>query len=143
MNLVIDASVAIKWFVTENLHDEARRLPDGGNDLHAPDILIAELANAAWKKARRKEIDGRHAREIALAHRDGVPALHPSADFIDRALQIAFELDHPIYDCLYLACAEAVGGVLVTADARLCRLVVGTRFASLVRHVGAPAKDQA
>ena len=25
-------------------------------------------------------------------------------------------IDHPIYDCLYLACAEATGSTLVTAD---------------------------
>jgi predicted nucleic acid-binding protein len=139
--LVIDASVAIKWFLAENLHEEARRLLTRGDRLHAPDLLPVEMANAAWKKARRKEIDRRQASEIALAHRDGVPALRPSADFIDRALQVAFELDHPVYDCVYLACAEAVGGVLVTADERLCRIVAGTRFEPLVRHVGALAKD--
>ena len=142
MNLVIDASVAIKWFVTEILHVEARRLLDGDNRLHAPDILIAELANAAWKKARRKEIDTRQARGIALAHRDGVPALHSSLDLVDRAVQTAFQLDHPIYDCFYLACAEAVDGVLVTADRRFCQVVRGTAFADRVRSLEAMGKIQ-
>jgi predicted nucleic acid-binding protein len=136
VNLIIDASVAIKWFVTETLHEEARSLLGRGNDLYAPDLLIAELANAAWKKAKRREIDGRQARKIALACRGDVPALRRSADLVDRALQIAFELGHPVYDCLYLACAEAVGGVLVTADDHLCRVVAGTAFARLIRHVG-------
>ena len=136
MNLVIDASVAIKWFVKENLHDEARRLLDGQDDLHAPDLLVAELANVAWKKTVRREIDARQARDIALAYLDGVPRLWSSADLVDRALQIALELGHPIYDCLYIACAEAVSGVLVTADGRLRAAVDATRFEPLVRYLG-------
>ena len=136
MNLVIDASVAIKWFVKENLHDEARRLLDGQDDLHAPDLLVAELANVAWKKTARREIDARQARDIALAYLDGVPRLWSSADLVDRALQIALELGHPIYDCLYIACAEAVSGVLVTADGRLRAAVDATRFEPLVRYLG-------
>ena len=136
MNLVIDASVAIKWFVKENLHDEARRLLDGQDDLHAPDLLVVELANVAWKKTVRREIDARQARDIALAYLDGVPRLWSSADLVDRALQIALELGHPIYDCLYIACAEAVSGVLVTADGRLRAAVDATRFEPLVRYLG-------
>jgi len=136
VNLVIDASVAIKWFVKENLHDEARRLLDGQDDLHAPDLLVAELANVAWKKTVRREIDARQARDIALAYLDGVPRLWSSADLVDRALQIALELGHPIYDCLYIACAEAVSGVLVTADGRLRAAVDATRFEPLVRYLG-------
>jgi len=136
VNLVIDASVAIKWFVKENLHDEARRLLDGQDDLHAPDLLVAELANVAWKKTARREIDARQARDIALAYLDGVPRLWSSADLVDRALQIALELGHPIYDCLYIACAEAVSGVLVTADGRLRAAVDATRFEPLVRYLG-------
>ena len=136
MNLVIDASVAIKWFVVENLHAEAKRLLGRGDDLHAPDLLVVELANVAWKKAARKEIDARQAREIALAYLDGVPAIWSSADLVDRALQIALELGHPVYDCLYIACAEAVGGVLVTADGRLRMAVDATRFEPFVRYLG-------
>ena len=36
-----------------------------------------------------------------------------------RASQFATDINHPIYDCLYLACAEATGSDLVTADNRL------------------------
>ena len=34
------------------------------------------------------------------------------------ALAIAVELGHPVYDCLYLACAESADATLVTADDR-------------------------
>lgn len=132
MNLIIDASVAIKWFVMENLHDEARHLLDGGDDLHAPDLLVVEIANIAWKKALRKEIDHRQARAIAVACLDGVPSLHPSTEIVGRAAQIALELNHPVYDCVYLACAESVEGFLVAADSRLQSIVKDTKFEALV-----------
>lgn len=58
-----------------------------------------------------------------------------------RALEIALELRHTVYDCLYLACAERIGGVLITADVELVSAVVQTPFAPLIRALGAPALD--
>src|SRR5215218_3580806 len=41
-----------------------------------------------------------------------------STDLIRDAWRIAEALDHSVYDCLYLACAEQRGVKLVTADDR-------------------------
>lgn len=78
-----------------------------------------EVANIAWKKATQREISAAHARAIASAIGHYIPTLHPSSAVIERALEIALALKHPIYDCLYLACAQTVGGTLVAADRRL------------------------
>lgn len=56
MKLTVDASIVVKWFVTEPLSDDARCLLSHRIDLHAPDILLAEFANTIWKKARLREI---------------------------------------------------------------------------------------
>lgn len=45
-------------------------------------------------------------------------ALRPSGDFVRSAFDIALELSHPIYDCLYLATALGMDDLLVTADQR-------------------------
>ena len=39
--VIVDASVAVKWFTVEVLHDEARALLTGAEPLLAPDILAA------------------------------------------------------------------------------------------------------
>ncbi len=52
MKLTVDASVVVKWFVSELLHKEAHLLLAHRLDLHAPDILLAEFANTIWKKTR-------------------------------------------------------------------------------------------
>lgn len=135
MTFVADASVAIKWFVREALHREALRLLDEPETLHAPDLLVPEVTNIAWKKALRGEIGKNQAAEIAKAIRQGVPLLYPSALFNERALEIAFTLKHPVYDCLYLACAELIGGILITADEALEEAARRAGFGRLIRRL--------
>ena len=53
-DLVIDASVAIKWVIEEPGTREALSLRR--HRLFAPDLLVAECANILWKKTRRNEL---------------------------------------------------------------------------------------
>ena len=39
MNYVVDASVAVKWYVPEDNSDDAERLLDPANELHAPELI--------------------------------------------------------------------------------------------------------
>jgi predicted nucleic acid-binding protein len=135
--LVVDASVVIKWFVREALHAEALGLLDDAAALHAPDLLAAEVTNIAWKKSRLGEIAKPQAEEIAQAIHRGTPLLYPSALFNERALDLAFRLDHPVYDCLYLACAEALDGRLITADDKFRRAAARAGFADRVQPLAA------
>ena len=118
MNLVIDASVAIKWFAPELLSREAERLLDGGDALFAPDLLLVECGNIIWKKVRLGEL-ARSDGDVALgALRSGPIDFVGTKPLVERALQLAHDIDHPLYDCLYLAAAEAVDATVVTADRR-------------------------
>ncbi|MFY9740279.1 MAG: type II toxin-antitoxin system VapC family toxin [Candidatus Cybelea sp.] len=85
-----------------------------GEGLAAPDLLIPETLNAFWKLQRA----GRSipALSILLSTLDHVRIV-PSRPHAARAAELADRLDHPVYDCLYLALAEAEGDVLLTADA--------------------------
>jgi predicted nucleic acid-binding protein len=132
---VVDASVAVKWFVRENLHEQALALLDHGAPLAAPDLVVTEVTNIAWKKVVRNEISRRQAHVITIAISRYIPALHPSVDLAERALEIALTLNHPVYDCIYLACAETIDGILMTADRRLHRSVHGSEFESLIRYL--------
>jgi predicted nucleic acid-binding protein len=139
MTLVVDASVAVKWFIPEDLHQAARGLLQMGQRLTAPDLVLTEVSNLAWRRHRTRTLTARQATAMPLALQSGILDLLPSADLIDRALAIALELDHPVYDCLHLACAEASGGVLVTADRRLAAAVEGGDLHRLVRPLASPA----
>ena len=132
---VVDASVAVKWFIEENLSEMAEQLLVSETLLCAPDFIVTEVAGVAWKKAIRGDLSHEQALAIAAELRGGSVVLNASVDLVERALQIALSLNHPIYDCLYLACAEDVGGVLVTADHRLCTKVQDTDFAELICYL--------
>ncbi len=58
---------------------------------------------------------------------------------MDRALELALALNHPVYDCLYLSCADIADGVLITADEKLCEVMRNIDFERLVRYLGDPS----
>jgi predicted nucleic acid-binding protein len=120
VSLVVDASVAFKWFLFEE--SDARQavaVLEGGATLIAPDLLIAEVCNAAWRSARLGRISQAQMEEIAANLSRFFDALVSSTGLAPRAVAIAGQLDHPVYDCLYLALAEAEQTKLVTADLQL------------------------
>ena len=117
--LVVDASVAVKWFVPEELSGEARDVLADGWTLMAPDLLWVELGNALWKKHRRRELDERTARRI-LRDFSRVPLeFHGAEQWAGAALALAMQHGITVYDGLYLALAAGHGCRLVTADRRL------------------------
>ncbi|MGH6719907.1 MAG: type II toxin-antitoxin system VapC family toxin [Alphaproteobacteria bacterium] len=127
MSLVIDASVALKWVLPERDSGAAAVLL--GRTLHAPNLILAECGNVLWAAARRRTLTADRARQC-LAFLVSVPIVMASPDrLVESAMDIAFRLDHPIYDCLYLALALREGLPFVTAD---------TRFAEAVRREGGP-----
>ncbi len=117
--VVVDASVALKWVIDEEGSDQAARLLDG-RPLHAPALLLTEAANALWVIQRRGTIDAGGA-EDALQQLRAAPLVMPPSDIelIGEAFRIARLLDHPVYDCVYLALAVERGAPVVTADRRL------------------------
>ncbi|BGE85695.1 MULTISPECIES: type II toxin-antitoxin system VapC family toxin [Methylosinus] len=132
MILVVDASVAVKWLVAEPGHEHATSLLLKAPILFAPDLIEIEVANVLWKKNRRKEIDGSQAAQALRSLSSFFDALEPSTRFMNRALEIGLDLEHPVYDCVYLAAAEQRGVRLATADARLARKCAGTAYAERV-----------
>ena len=121
MKLIVDASVAVKWFFAESHSRESRQLLVPPMVLHAPDLILTEVANVIWKKARRKEIPSAQPYVDELANLPSAIVLQPSTGLVLSATALAVRIDHPVYDCIYLACAEAESVPLITADGRLAR----------------------
>lgn len=131
--LVIDASVAAKWLVPEpDSHMAALALDEM---LAAPDLLFAEVGNILWKKQQRGELDGEAARAGARFLLQVPIDVHDSAALMEDALALALSLQHPVYDCLYLALARRLDTTLLTADRRLHALIQSGPAEDLVRHV--------
>ena len=114
--IVIDTSVALQWVLPEPGAEEAYRYTKA-NDVISADVLLVEAANVLAKKVRAHTMSGDEAvRGLALI-KSGVRRLMPLQFLVTRALELSIELSHPVYDCVFLACAEQEGGVLATRDA--------------------------
>lgn len=119
--LVEDASIAVKWVITEPGSEQAIVLLDHG--LVAPDLLFSECANILWRKVRHGLLTEEEAGIAAQALEQTDLVVVSARAYLARAVAIAVELDHPAYDAIYLAVAEAFGLRLATADQRLVRKV--------------------
>ena len=124
--MIIDASVAIKLFTPEEHSDQAERLLQR-ESLSAPDLLAAEVANAFWRMIRQGKFAAPPTRLSLLD--TFVPDLVPSVDLLQESLLLAVALDHPAYDCFYLALAVRRDEQLVTADRRFLAAIAGSRHA--------------
>jgi predicted nucleic acid-binding protein len=120
--LVADASIVVKWVVEEQGTQSALALRNS-QQLIAPELLVAECANILWKKVQRKELARAEALLAARLLERADIELVPTRPLLEAATRIAIDLDHPAYDCVYLALATARTCRFVTADMRLLRKV--------------------
>jgi predicted nucleic acid-binding protein len=117
MRWVVDASVAAKWLAPEGDSNLAVALLD--DELLAPDLLFPEVANILWKKQIRAELTSAAASAAGHWLQYSPINVHGCADLTMDALSLANRLQHPAYDCFYLALARRARCCMVTADRRL------------------------
>jgi predicted nucleic acid-binding protein len=134
MRIVVDASVAVKWVLNEPRTEAALALRD--EELIAPALWLAEAANALWRHVRLGELN----REQALARLSELEqapiaslAIEPH---VAKALQLATEAHHPVYDCIYLALALHQRAHVVTDDRRFLAAAARLNLGEQVRLLG-------
>lgn len=131
-NLVVDASVAVKWFVSEEASDKADEVSASKYTLLAPRLIMTEVANALARKAAQKLITPSDAAEYMRALPQFLAGLLDVEDLIEPALENACSYGHPIYDFLYLEAARRRDTKMVTADQKFIAKIKDTDFAKLV-----------
>jgi predicted nucleic acid-binding protein len=121
--IVLDASVAAKWFLPEIHAEEAQRLFLDGPGFLAPALIRIEVAGAITRRVRddgMQEADGRLACEKWQHLLDGgLFELIPDEELFAPATDLAFKTRHTLQDCLYLAASKVSGKPLYTADRKL------------------------
>lgn len=136
MKLVVDACAALPWFIQSPHSEEALGLLREDVAVIAPDLVLPELANAAWKLTQAGKITAHHGRRLVAAAPSAFDRLVVSSLLVDRAFALAEELEHPVYDCMYLALAEIEHATLVTADRHLARKLGASRRELRLRVLG-------
>jgi predicted nucleic acid-binding protein len=127
---VVDASVAVKWFLPEIHWEAAWRLRNSQTALHVPAFFELEFSNVLCKKVRRGELSRQDA-NLMLEQLGRVTInRHPDTRLLRAALDLAHPLRQSLYDCLYLVLALQLKTQLVTADQRFRQALLNTALAS-------------
>jgi predicted nucleic acid-binding protein len=126
--VVCDASVLFKLLVAEPNTREAFSLVQSRHIL-VPAFVFLEIANALWTRTHRGLATAADALGLLDDLKRFALDVQSTELFAGRALALALELDHPVYDCIYLALAENRGIPLVTADQRFLRALERTKWA--------------
>jgi len=119
--VVVDASVAVKWFVEEPSSDAAERLltdyVGGVIDLYSSQMLVFEVLNAL---RYNPEIGLDQLMTVAQALEGMEIMLHPlRGGYAERTLINAVNYGITVYDSSYVSLGEELGLHTYTADRKL------------------------
>ena len=118
MRLVVDASVAIKWFLGERPHEPhapqaqagAAAIERSGTTFFAPCHWTAEVIAVIAR------LDPGIVDDALVLLDDMKPVLIHTVAVVKRAADLSVALNHHLFDTLYHAVALEEGATLVTAD---------------------------
>jgi predicted nucleic acid-binding protein len=127
MKLVIDPSIAAKWYVPDADMVKALNLRfgfhQGVHELLAPDTFPADIADVLVKAEQKGNILPKE----AIRHVDDLQVvsvrLHPSFPLLARSVDLALSTHVTLHASLYIALAEQENCQLLTADQKLIRKV--------------------
>ncbi|MFH2110035.1 MAG: type II toxin-antitoxin system VapC family toxin [Candidatus Bathyarchaeota archaeon] len=134
---VIDASVATRFVLSEDLYDEAKSIIEGfiesEYNLLAPTLISYEVGNALRTATARKEISEEESGEAYQAFL----GLKLDIDNIELddflgALALSNRRNISIYDAAYIWLSKKMAAPLVTADARQMEAATGE---TIVKHL--------
>jgi predicted nucleic acid-binding protein len=132
--VVIDASVAVKWFIEEEYTKEALMLRDsykeGLVDLIAPSLLPYEVLNAlkysgAFGEDELKEIAG-------ILESLQITLYNIEEEYAMKTVELAMRRGLTIYDASYPALAMVEDATLYTADEKMLKKIAAL---GLARHI--------
>jgi predicted nucleic acid-binding protein len=133
--VVVDSSVAIKWFVVEPYSVEAHYILEeyraGTLALLAPDLVYAEVGNIVWKKHRFQGLAAEDAEEVLTAFRLVTFVVTSCAALLEEAYRLAVTHQRTVYDAMYLALSLREHCRWVTADERIVN-ALGAIFPQII-----------
>lgn len=124
MAIVLDASVVLTWLLPDERSEAAERLVARAvrERLHAPSLLLVEVANALLQAERRQRLRRAARLELFDAFTSLPMVLEPlAAEATLRALELAASDSLTVYDACYLELALARECGIATFDEALGR----------------------
>ncbi|MFV1957399.1 MAG: type II toxin-antitoxin system VapC family toxin, partial [bacterium] len=132
---VVEAPVAVKWFVPEPMYANAVRLFEGPNELLVTDVFFSEFADILRRKVGLGEITGEEALKIYSALSAVPLTVNPTEPLMEAAMEIAISMGRPIKVGLNLSLAIQQDCRLVTARRNLYDGLMATPFSRYLKWI--------
>lgn len=120
--LVLDASAAVRTIEGLQEAEPLRQAIAKADLVLAPELMLTEVANALWRLQRSGQLDPETVHDLLRQAELLVDRVEPDRHLHGEALALACHLDHPVYDCLYLALARREAANLLSTDRRLLEM---------------------
>lgn len=127
MTIIVDASVVLKFVLREAFSDQADKLFESDEPLAAPGHFLGEVGEVHLRRFRAEQIDRAQIHSAATLVRGSVSSI-PVDDLFDVAIAISSEVAISFYDALYVAAAQSLDTIAVTANARLVARLQATEW---------------
>ena len=129
--IVIDSSVAIKWFIAQDYSLEANKILDTYQaqqiTLIAPDLIYAEIGNIVWKIQRFQGLTNHEAEMILDLFQQIQLKIFPADELLKDAYQFAVNYQRTVYDSVYVVLSIRENCKFITADEKL--------YNAIYRHI--------
>ena len=132
---VIDACVAIKWFLPERGHEIAGEILKNHNNMIAPDLFFIEMDAIITKKVRQRFVDLEDAKKMHEETRNFPIKIIPYSMISDIAFDLSSGLSITLYDACYLATAIEFDQKIYTSDKRFVNGMKNTPFEHHLEYV--------
>jgi len=121
MIYVVDASVASRFLLFEDLSDKAglvlEGFLEGFFDLRAPKLVVYEVGNTLWKAVKQGLIDIDEAVEkFSYFMRLKIGSIELDEEAHKEVLKWSVKKDATYYDSAYVRSSKMIGATLLTAD---------------------------
>jgi len=133
---VIDASVAVKWFIPEKGTEKAHEVLEELIFFYAPNTFLTEIDSVLTKKVRIRDINIKEAFEKRQQFRKLPYKLIDYEQIEEFAFRLSTEFSITLLDATYLATAIDYDAKLYTADPRLSNGLSNTPFANYIKYIG-------
>lgn len=123
--IIIDASVAAKWLLDDEVSFQADKIKEeflnNSLTIQAPTVIYYEINNLLKSSAISQRISPSKAIKVFQGFLDLGFIIHASKELLTATLKKALELDISSYDASYIALAESLQIPLYTADEKLVK----------------------
>jgi len=121
-SLVLDASAVVRIIEGSPQTATFQQAVLDAELVLAPELMLTEVSNALWRLQRAGQLQVEGLQQCLSRGAALVDHIEPDRHLQVEALALACHLDHPVYDCLYLALARREAALLLTADQKLMTL---------------------